>query len=533
MYDGPLGPSAMPGLRKGSGLREADLLARAKVLRASVDPLLPKLSADCPRDRFDRLRAELEEVRSVADDERRLARLSRWGETLPRAYAGLLRFALDPSTPAVVSFPTTHGDVSYAPLAATDREAEVAVQRSDEPDRLLFGYLDWARKGFHFYATRKTLWCTGRSAEPPGEFVAERLADLPYRLLEDPAHHLHRCPHLANGEPRPYLEVGWPGAGLAFRVCRRCAKDDRHLLSSVSEGAATPDPEGEYPVATELNVSCRGGEACIHHGLPSVPRALLKRYSLGRLADAQLLDGYLGELRPRIERAGRRTLVAGGVCYGSDVAAFVEALHPSAVERRALTVVLDEVDGAFEVDEPSASRALERLWGEHAEEIVGVIVPDPTQARRLVDEARGAPGRVAEILKRLQRRSEERELLDTLPRYDRLAPEAAWTDRLARAYRVSGESGAERAVVQSLPREGKERGLGYGFLLALGRAPAHAWQFTPTEKEFGQALQSRIAELLRAPPDRYHDCLDALLRAAGVADWGTVADPSPSPRSQV
>jgi len=513
----------MPRLRKGSSLREADLLARAKALRASVEPLLPKLTADCPTDRFDRLRADLEEVRDSAEDERRLGRLARWGDPIPRAYAGLLRFALDPKTPVVVMFPTAGGDVSYAPLAATDREAEVAVQRSDEPDRLLLGYLTWARKGFHFFATRRGLWCTGRSNRPPEEFVAERLAELPYRLVEAPDHHVLRCVHLAEGEPRPYLEVGWPGAGRTFRLCRRCAKDDRHLLGSLSDGAAVPEPEEEFPVTAELNVDCRGGDSCVHRNLPSVPRALLKKYLLGRLSDGQLLDGYLAELRPRIGRAGRRTFVAGGVCFGSDVDAFLEALHPSPVERRALGAILGELDGAFEVDEPTASRALERLWSSHAEAIVGAVVADPDEARRLVDEARGAPGRVAEILKRLQRRSEERELLDTLPRYDRLAPEAAWADRVARAYRVQGEGGAERTVVRTLPREGKERGLGFGFLLALGRSSAHAWQFTPTEKEFGTALQERLVALLHAPAEGYHDALDSLLRAAGVVDWGTVA----------
>jgi hypothetical protein len=516
----------MPRVRKGSGLREADLLARAKALKASVEPLLPKLTPDCPTERFDRLREQLEEVRGSADDERRLARLARWGDAIPRAYAGLLRFALDPSSLAVVLFPTSAGDVSYAALAATDREAEVAVQRSDEPDRLLLGYVAWARKGFHFFATRRQLWCTGRSPQPPAEFVQERLQELPYRLLEDPAHRLYRCPHLANGEPRPYLEVGWPGANLSFRVCRRCAKDDRHLLGSLSDGAAVPAPEDEFPVSAELNVDCRGGEECVHHDLPATPRSLLKRYVVGRLADAQLLEGYLDELRPRIAKTGRRTLVAGGVCYGPDVEAFLDALEPSPVERKALSTILEGISGEFEVDEPSASRALERLWGAHAEEIVGAVVPDPVEARRLVDEARGAPGRVAEILKRLQRRSEERELLDTLPHYDRLTPEAAWADRVARAYRVNGESGAERTVVRTLPREGRERGLGFGFLLALGRAPAHAWQFTPTEKEFGAALQERIARLLRAPAEGYHAALDELLRAAGVVDWGTVGPPA-------
>ncbi len=523
----------MPRLHKGSGLREADLVARAKALRSSVEPLLPKLTEDCPKDRFERLRAELEEVREAADDERRLAKLSRWGEALPRAYAGLLKFALEPTAIAVVTFPTANGDVSYAALAATDREAEVAVQRSEEPDRLLLGYLNWARKGFHFFASRRSLWCTGRSSTPPPEFVAEHLSQLPYRFLEDGEHHTYRCPHLAAGEPRPFLAVAWTGAGLTFRLCRKCAKDDRHLLGSLSSGAAVPSPEEEWPVTAELNLRCQGGEECVHHRLPELPRPLLQRYTLGRLSDAGLLDGYLHELRPRIDKARRRTLVAGGVCYGPDVTAFVAALQPSAVERRALTSILDGIDGAFEVDEPTASRALERLWGEHAEEIVGAVVPDPTEARRLVDEARGAPGRVAEILKRLQRQSEERELLETLPRYDRLAPEAAWADRVARTYRVQGESGAERMVVRTLPREGKERGLGFGFLLALGRSNAHAWQFTATEKEFGSALQERLGALLKAPADGYHAALDALLRAAGVVDWGAVAPPTDAERRTI
>jgi hypothetical protein len=247
------------------------------------------------------------------------------------------------------------------------------------------------------------------------------------------------------------------------------------------------------------------------------------------------LDGYLDELRPRIERTGRRTLVAGGVCYGPDVDGFLGALSPSPVERRALSTILEDLRGVFEVDEPAASRALERLWGSHAEEIVGAVVPDPEEARRLVEEARGAPGRIAEILKRLQRQSEERELLGTLPRYDRLAPEAAWADRIARAYRVQGESGAERTVMRTLPREGKERGLGFGFLLAIGRSSAHAWQFTPTEREFGTALQERIAGLLNAPAPTYHEALDALLRAAGVVDWGAIvppADPAGGPEDR-
>ncbi|HXW66500.1 MAG TPA: hypothetical protein VEL82_01245 [Thermoplasmata archaeon] len=513
----------MARLRRGSGVREHDLVARAKVLRESVDPLLPKRTADCPPERFAKLRTELEGVREARDDDKRLGWLTRWGDPLARSYAGLLKFYLEPSAPTVVAFSLPDGDVSFAPLAKAPRETEVAVQQSDEPARLLLGYVEWARRGFHFFATRRTLWCTGRDPTPPAEFKAERIAELPYRLIEDAAHHRYVCPHLKDGEPRPYLEVGWNGAGVVFRVCRRCAKPDRHLLSSLSDGAAVPDPAQEFPVDARWNARCKGGPDCVHARLPELPRPLRRRYDLGRLSDGQLLDAYADEIRPRIEGTNRPTLVAGGVCYGAQLDAFVEALQGTALERRAVERALAHVDGYFEVDEPIASRALERLWAEHAEEIVRTIVPDPEEARRWIAETRASPGRVAELLKRAQRRSEERQVLDELPRYRRLAREAAWVDRIAREYRIHGEGLAERAIVQSLPAEGKERGLAYGLLLALGRATNHAWQFSKTEQEFGAALADRARSTLAAPAARYHAALDALLQAAGVADWGEQA----------
>ena len=520
----------MPRVHKGSGIREQDLVARAKVLREKVDGLLPRLTADCPRDRFDRLRSELEDVREDRDDADRLERRSRHGESMARAYAGLLHFYLEPKSPAIVSFPLPGGDASYAALAKTEREAEVAVQQSDDPSRLLLGYVDMTRRGFHFFATRRTLWCTGRSERPPDEFIQEKIGELPYRLVEAGGRRRLFCTHLQTGEPRPYLEVEWPGAEAVFRVCRRCAKPDRHLLAGLSEGVAVPDPSSAFPVSAALNVKCGDGDACVHGRLPPLPKNLVRGYETGKLGDSELLDAYLAELKPRIEKPDRATFVAGGTCFGDRREAFLAALGPTPVERRALERVFRDWTGYFEVDEASASRALERLWGQHAEEIMLAIVRDPAEARRLVDEARGAPGRVAEILKRVQKRSDEQEMLDTLPRYSRLTPEAAWADRIARTYRVQREAGAERTILQALPREGKERGIAFGFLVAFGRGAAHAWQFTPTEQEFGQALAGRARDLLTAAPDRYHAALDQLLSAAGVVAWGEpVPGGSPHP----
>ena len=229
---------------------------------------------------------------------------------------------------------------------------------------------------------------------------------------------------------------------------------------------------------------------------------------------------------PGSKPLGRRPTLAGGVCYGSDLEKFMDALGPTAVERKALQEVLAQRDGLFEIDEASASRALERLWHDHAETIVAAIVPDPDAAQRLVREAKAAPGRIAEILKRAQKQNVDRAVLDALPRYSHLVPEAAYVDRIARTYRTQGGAPAEKQLIQTLPKDGKERGLAFGLLVALGREPAHSWQFTETEREFGAALAPKARDVLNVPAEAYHAALGRLFGAAGVTDWGVEAPTS-------
>ncbi len=509
--------------RRASGVREGDLVRKAERLRQTVNPLLPKLTPDCPTDRFDRLRAELEEVRESREESRLLDRLGRWGEPIVRAYAGLLRFYLDPKVPEVLVASFPGGTVSYAPLGGAPKEAQIAVQQFDDPRRLMLGYLAWVRKGFHFFATDTTLYCSGRSEQPPPEFLSWQLARLPYRLSENAAAHRFDCSHLADGARQPYLAIEWTGAGTTMRVCPRCAKSDRQLLASLTENLAVPSPEDAFPVSASLNVRCESDPNCVHQRLPPLSRGLRKRYQYGRLSDAQLLTEYRAEVRPRVEAVRGPLFVAGGTCYGSDSAKFIDALKPSPAERRALEAVLPEQGTLFEVDPPTASQALERLWPTHAETIVLAIVQDEAQAQRLVKEARSAPGRVSELLRRAERATQEKAVLGALPRYQRLSPEAAYVDSIARSYRTQGESSAERLLLQSMPKEGKERGIAYGFLLALKRGGSHSWQFSESEKEFGTALLTRASDVLVAPPDRYHEALGSLLEAAGVPNWGTRA----------
>ncbi|HTT35506.1 MAG TPA: hypothetical protein VMH78_06535 [Thermoplasmata archaeon] len=513
-------------VRRVSGGREGELLHRAAELRKSVDPLLPRLAGDAPRDRFDRLRAELDEVREARDDAARLTRLGRgWKDPLARALAGLYAFYLDPGQPVVANASFPGGEVSFAVLNAAPREAHIAVQEGDDPAKLLLGYLGRARKGFHFFADADGLVCTGRDATPPARFVERQVGELPYRLQATPGGRAYACPHLRAGAHRPFLEIRWIGPDAAIQVCEGCVRDDRQLLAALSSGVAGPDPERTFAVDVHLNVDCPLGAGCVHGRLPELPRGIRKRYVFGRLSDLEVVREYRALARDRIERAPGALFVAAGRCFGGDRAAFLAALGPTADERRALEEILPTVEGPFEIDELTASRALERLWPTHAEEIVRAIVPDPDRAARLVREARANPGRVSDLLRRAGRETREREVLDSLPRYAGLSPEAAFVDSVARTYRSQGAGEAVKRLLADLPREGKERGLAFGLLEALSAAPAHRWQFTDTEQRFGGALADAARRLLEAPAEAYDRALGELMGGAGVAHWGhRVAD---------
>ena len=507
----------MVRIRRASGGREEDLLKRAEALRRTSHPLLPERSRDCPPEPFDRLAGRFEEIRAAKDDLRRLDRMRRWGDPFGRAYAGFLRFYLEPDLPALLPARLGGLEVSYAPLARAPAEFQLAVQQYDNPRRLLLGYLGLARKGVHFYALHDRLVCTGRDPKPPTEFLRKQDADLPYRFEHGAEAGTFLCAHLARNDSVPWVGVEWTPAGRRFRICQRCAKVDAQLLGALASGLSQPRAEEAFEVACDMNIDCRGGSDCPHQRLPAASRALRRRYVAGRLSDRQFIDAYAGEVAPFVAREARRLFLAGGVCYGSDQAAFVTALHPNTVERTALEQVLPSVEGIFRIDEPTASQALERLWRSHADEIVAAIEPDPAGAQRLVQEARLAPGRVSELLRRAAQGVGERTVLSELPHFDDLGPEAAFVDAIGRSFRVGGAPAAERRLQQTLPREGKVRGIAWGLLIALGRNPPHAWQFSDSERRFGESLSGAARTFLDAPAPQYGAALSALLARAGVA----------------
>jgi hypothetical protein len=522
----------MPRVRPTSGGKEGEILARARALARDFAPLLPRLEGEDPPGPFARLREDLETVHEAREDASTLRRLAGRGEDLARAYAGLLHYAIErPRLDMLVArLPT--GDVPYLPVASAPPESLVAVQYYDDPRRRLYGYLKWARGGLlgsggrHFYALEREVVCTGRRAEPPEGFVRATLARLPYRLLESPGEESSRvfeCVHRQRGEPDPYLELRWRSAKLSLRLCRRCAREDAHILGGLLENMLVPDPEREFEVRLRQPLRHVHESPCAPQGLESLASPDLRRYRAGRLSDREFLEGYATLWEEAFQRDRTSGWVVAGVCYGHDADRLLEDLRPNPVEREALRAGLREQQGGLWVSEATPGKVLEALWPEHGPALLTAIGATEAEVSRYVRSGESPPHRVSELLARLSREHRQREAIAALPTYGDLPPEAAFVDGLARAYRTDGEPAVEKRILSSTPPEGKLRGIAWAFLLAIGRDRHQAWRFSDTEQEFGRALRPAAEELLRAPPEDYHRALKTFLRQAGLST-GPIGD---------
>jgi hypothetical protein len=521
----------MPRIRYTSGGKEGEVLSRARALAKDPTLLLPRAPDGSLSPLFPRLLQDLKTVQGHAEEPDQLDRLTFRGEPLARAYAGLLHYAAKrPSlNHQVARFPT--GDIPYLPVERVPKEELIAVQYFDDPRRLLLGYLHYARPslfgggGYHFYATKDSVVCTGRSADPPTSFVENALGEIPYRLTVLPGEEgwpdgtVLACSHLVRGDREPYLEVRWASARRTLRVCRRCAGEDRHLLASLSGSMVVPDPAGEFEVTVVYPLQHEHREACPAGEPPGLSRRSEKAYREGRLADQELLKEHLAEVEGSLRSHRGRLLIGGGRCFGEEVPLFVDALDPTPAERTALRRVLGRMEEPLLAPELSAGKVVEALWKDHARELLRAVGASPAEVDRFSAEGRSG-GRAAETLNRVARRRAEEATVAELPRYHELSAEAHLADDLARRYRRGGAADVEHRISVADPPEGKVRGLAWAFLVALGKEQGQAWRFSDTEKEFGGSLAPSAERLLKASPEEYHAALERLLTEAGVTRWG-------------
>jgi hypothetical protein len=206
-------------------------------------------------------------------------------------------------------------------------------------------------------------------------------------------------------------------------------------------------------------------------------------------------------------------LVLDGVSYGTDVARFVEALHPNTYEKTALEFFLTKNQGPLIVSKTTPSKVLEQYWGQYGNEFLSSIIDDKKMADSLF-QLDDTPTNIVMLAFEYQQR---RSILSKLPVFDSLPPLAAFVDTVARTYMTFGEKKA-LAEIKKHPDTPKAKSIAYAFLLAFGKGTEVKWKFSKEEIDYGEFLKDHARRLLDVKPEAYSAVLQELLTASGSSE---------------
>lgn len=509
-------------IKTASKAEEQKLLRNAKAL--ADDPL--RLLPECVHDDADgcylrKLESKLRDTHAKRDDDKKLERASGgilgFGHDLPKALASTLLLAKDDEAPYLGRVRIGGQTIPYAKRGDAPKEALAAVQHHDDPRIRVLPLAETIRKkGLHVYSSLSGWWCTGTEPDPPETYVDEMLGG--FDAADRRSGTVHACPHVPPdrvGEDGPaHIVVDWTTAGRRVAVCDRCAGQQSTVVL-LARGIASGDPLGEFDVDVHLPApECRG-----HEG--SCPAARTHRggtdpggYLDGQLTDEQLLSRAREQVADGLTSAEPFFLVRD-VCYGDDVDALLDDVAGSEVEIDALRAVLPTLGAPLVVGAATGNALVSDLWDDHARELVAAVA-DEEVAGEVLDEADIRSTPPGEILREARRRHEASSIASRLPTYGDLPKPAAVADEIARTYRLEGAREAARACDPDHSWGSGARSVGYGFLVAIGRAGGEEWKFSDDERESGEFIAPRAEALLEASADEYHDALVDVARAAGV-----------------
>lgn len=509
-------------IKTASKAEEQKLLRNAKALQD--DPL--RLLPECVHDDADscylrKLEDKLRDTHAKRDDDKKLERASGgilgFGHDLPKALASTLLLAKDDEAPYLGRVRIGGQTIPFAKRGDAPKEALAAVQHHDDPRIRVLPLAETIhKKGLHVYSCRSGWWCTGTEPDPPETYVEEMLDG--HDAVDRRSETVHACPHVPPdrvGEDGPtHLVVDWTTAGVQVAVCERCAGQGSTAVV-LARGIASEDPLGEFAVDVHLPApECRGHEgACpateAHRGGTDPGR-----YLDGELTDKQLLAQAREQVAAGLSSAEPFFLVRD-VCYGDDVDALLEDVDASDVEATALRAVLPTLPRPIVVGQATGNALVSDLWDDHARELVAAV-SDEQIADDVLDEADVRSTPPGEILRQARRRYEASSIASRLPAYGDLPKPAAVADEIARTYRLEGAREAARACEPGHGWGASAKSVGYGFLVAMGKAGGEEWKFTEEERESGEFIASQAEALLEASAEDYHDALVDVARAAGV-----------------
>jgi len=503
--------------RSSSKTRERELLKLAKRLAKNPMIVLPECSPACEKDPFIKARKHLEYVKEGAEDEDLMKRLAKKGDPLARAVAGTILLKHAGKVPMLAVFRTQWGEASFATRGKTPREKLVGVQNMTHPLWRLFAVLDIIKKRkVYVYSGKNKMVCTGRIPDPPKEFVDWDIKHLPYHFNRSGK--IHFCKHLKADdveknkvEGRAYLSIHWKSADRFLAIDESCAKNE-NAPSLLSRYMAGPKITEDFDVRVHYRPTCGIDDCSLCHEEWSLSHQEIKKYHKAQLSDLDLIRKGRKTFEDHMTGEGKRVYLAGGICYGSDEAAFIDSLKPDDVERTALETAFTSYDSSLITDGATPSKVLSIIWEDHGLEALNAITGDEELSEELLRSFDPTKTTISSLLHDAAKMIRVHAILSRLPEYGSMPKDWGFADGVARSYRTGGKVEATEYIEK---RKDVSMPLAWAFLLALDASVGKEWMFNEIQMEHGGGVKEKARELLQVESTDYHHALSGLMRAVG------------------
>jgi hypothetical protein len=519
------------GARTTSKAQQKQLIKKAKALRKDPDLILPECQGKCFRCPFNKVRRSLYKISDKSDNERFLESRSNKGDPISRAYAATLTLIHTKKAPFLGRLRTPQGEVGYVFRGKAKKEKLIGVQYYDNPFWRMFLVADIVKKKkLHMYSSKDKMYCTGKVADPPEEFVKETLKSLKVDLRKHK--HLYTCKHLdpkdvlnENPVQYPYILVKWISGEVTVAACHNCVKSKKEFLfGSLGKFIADKDIKRDFDVSVFSKPVCRSKcKKCIVEEVYEVDEDLLEDYKNAEIIDDGLITKYIEDLKKAYKRGRGIKFIAEGVCYGEAKEEFLKAMNPSLEEERAIKLILDEIKDPIIMDRATTSRFLSEYWDVYKEEALVEISKDKKFVKEmLADETRSLSPN--QMIREANIHYNVENILSKLPTFEKMSPVARFADEVGRVFMAKGDEETERYIEKNRGTQTKVNKIAAALLFALNRE-GRKWQFTSAEGDFGMHIKPIAKKFLESTPKNYKRNLQKLISSTGSTEKIVVMKP--------
>ena len=510
----------MRGIKKASKEIQQRLDRNLEALLDDPEIFLPEIRAELGKPRKDAVAATLKEVDSVSQkrhDRRWLTKrmTKRRGDLVCRSLAGSLLAAGDAniSTVSVYNSPI-YGTTSYVRRGNGKQSHMVGIQNFTNPRMRLLVWDDHAKAGNWFFSWHGGFVCSGKEPKAPAEWVDECLNTASIDLSGDDVR-WSRGLEKEVVESARMTDSGWVRlsfdevvVGITGSALAKTAEDP--FIASVALGMMPPKLSAVARAEWMWRPQGWPDEMTLpEEGCEKLDEVLLAWMNLA-LPDDKLARACKDSILGSIEEG----YIAGSHWFAPDARSdFLGHLQGGDVEREALAVILDSLDGGARVrsdgvildmenevirfEDSACHPVLVALWPEHGMEVLeSMFGLTESEAESVHQRQTRRKQGFGAFLRELRASVSTAQRLQRLPWQNELLPSPlAFADALVRK---ATEDGISSTVALCRKAKKLDAAMGWAWLVVHDRTESDSWRFDQASRDKGGDWTPALAALWKA-----------------------------------